>query len=157
MASFILSYTLETHSPMILIQRLIADRSALPSEQQVALHAERRMFLKRRWRGVAGDGTEFGFDLDERLVDGGVIFQRDGIDYVVRQTPEVVFRIPFSSPAEAALIAWKTGNLHMPAQILPDAILVLHDDAMRQLLEREGWVFSEPEVLFTPLKAVPHG
>jgi urease accessory protein UreE len=44
----------------------------------------------------------------------------------------------------------------MPAQILDDAILVLHDDAMAQLLQREGWAFSEPEVLFTPMKAVAH-
>jgi urease accessory protein len=44
----------------------------------------------------------------------------------------------------------------MPAQIDDDAMLVLHDDAMRQLIEREGWPFTEPEVVFTPLKAVPH-
>lgn len=141
---------------MILIQRLISNSSRLPVGQQVVLHAERRMFLKRRWRGFAEDGTEFGFDLESRLVDGGVVHHADGKDYVVRQTPEVVFRIPYHSPAEAAFIAWKTGNLHMPAQILEDSILVLHDEAMRQLIEREGWQHSEPEVLFNPLKAVPH-
>jgi urease accessory protein UreE len=53
-------------------------------------------------------------------------------------------------------VAWKTGNLHLPAQILDDSILVLHDEAMAQLLQREGWKFSEPEVLFTPMKAIAH-
>jgi urease accessory protein UreE len=53
-------------------------------------------------------------------------------------------------------VAWKTGNLHMPAQICGDAILVLHDDAMRNLIKRESWEYSEPEVLFNPMKAVPH-
>ncbi len=131
-------------------------QSELPPERQVTLHAERRQFLKRRWRAVAEDGVEFGFDLEERLVDGGVIFHDGGMDYIVRQLPEVVYRILLENPAQAALIAWKTGNLHMPAQILDDAILVLHDDAMRQLLERERWTYTEPEVIFTPMKAMAH-
>jgi urease accessory protein len=141
---------------MHLIQRMLAAASVLPPECQIVLRAERREFLKRRWRGIAADGTEFGFDLDERLVDGCVIHHRGGVDYIVRQMPEMVYRIPFQTPAHAALVAWKTGNLHMPAQICDDAILVLHDDAMRNLIEREGWAFSESEVLFTPMKAVPH-
>lgn len=141
---------------MHLIQRMLFRESAQPPELRVTLHAERRQFLKRRWRGVAEDGTEFGFDLDERLIDGCVIFREGGKDYVVRQTPEKVFRIAFENPAQAALVAWKTGNLHMPAQITGDALLVLHDEAMAQLIQREGWSFTEPEVLFTPMKAVPH-
>lgn len=141
---------------MHLIQRMLFRESNLPLERRVTLRAERRQFLKRRWRGIAEDGTEFGFDLEDRLADGGVIFQQDGTDYIVSQLPEVVYRIPFKSPAQAALVAWKTGNLHLPAQILEDAILVLHDEAMTQLLEREGWEFSEPEVIFTPMKAMAH-
>lgn len=135
---------------------MLAAASVLPPECQIVLRAERREFLKRRWRGIADDGTEFGFDLDERLVDGCVIHHSNGIDYIVRQSPEIVYRIPFESTAHAALVAWKTGNLHMPAQICDDAILVLHDDAMRNLIERECWKFSEIEILFTPMKAVPH-
>jgi urease accessory protein len=141
---------------MHLIQRMLAESSLLPPEKQIILHAERRLFLKRRWRGNAGDGTEFGFDLDARLIDGCVIFHGGGSDYIVRQLPETVYRVPFESPAHAALVAWKTGNLHLPAQILDDAILVLHDEAMANLLQREGWTFSEPEVLFTPMKAIAH-
>ena len=141
---------------MYLIQRMLFRESDLPLERRVTLSAERRQFLKRRWRGIAEDGTEFGFDLEDRLADGGVIFQQDGNDYIVRQLPEVVYRVSFSSPTQAALIGWKVGNLHLPAQILDDAILVLHDEAMAQLLEREGWSYSEPEVIFTPMKAVAH-
>lgn len=141
---------------MHLIQRMLFRESDLPPERRVTLGAERRQFLKRRWRGIAEDGTEFGFDLEDRLADGAVIFQQDGNDYIVRQLPEVVYRIPLASPAQAALVAWKTGNLHLPAQILEDAVLVLHDEAMAQLLEREGWEFTEPEVIFTPMKAMAH-
>jgi urease accessory protein len=141
---------------MHLIQRMLFRESFLPLERRVVLSAERRQFLKRRWRGVAEDGTEFGFDLEERLADGGVIFQQEGNDYVVRQLSEVVYRVPLESPAQAALVSWKTGNLHLPAQILDEAILVLHDEAMRQLLEREGWAFTEPQVIFNPMKAMAH-
>ncbi len=141
---------------MHLIQRMLFPASDLPPERQIILHAERRQFLKRRWRGIASDGTEFGFDLDARLIDGCVVFQSAGFDYIVRQLPETVYRIPFENPAHAALVAWKTGNLHLPAQILDDAILVLHDEAMAQLIQREGWSFTEPEVLFTPMKAMAH-
>jgi urease accessory protein len=142
--------------PMHLIQRMLAETSALPPERQIVLAVERRLFLKRRWRFHAEDGTEFGFDLETRLIDGCVIFHKDGSDYLVRQLPETVYQIPFESATHAALVAWKTGNLHLPAQLLDDAILVLHDEAMTQLLERESWRFSEPEVVFTPMKTIAH-
>lgn len=141
---------------MHLIHRMLSEASGLPTARQIVVAAERRKFLKRRWRGVADDGTEFGFDLEARLIDGGVIHHAGGIDYIVRQLPEVVYEIPITSADQAALVGWKTGNLHLPAQILPDCIRVLHDDAMKQLLEREGWAYREPEVLFTPMKAMAH-
>ncbi len=141
---------------MQLIQRSLAPASDLPAEQQIILHAERRQFLKRRWRGIAADGTEFGFDLESRLTDGCVIFHQDGHDYIARQLPETVYQVLCGTPAQAALVGWKVGNLHLPAQILEDAILVLHDEAMAQLLAREGWAFSEPVLRFEPLKAIAH-
>ncbi len=135
---------------------MLAEISDLPPERQIALTAERRQFLKRRWRGIAKDGTEFGFDLETRLTDGCVIFQQAGNDYIVRQLPEMVYEVPFVTPAQAALVSWKVGNLHLPAQISEQSIRVLHDEAMTQLLEREGWPYSEPEVVFTPMKAMAH-
>lgn len=141
---------------MHLIHSMLAEKSDLPVDRRVPLHAERRQFLKRRWRGTAADGTEFGFDLESRLVDGGVIFHGSGRDYVVHQLPERVYEIGLTSPDFAALVAWKVGNLHLPAQILESSIRVLHDESMAQLLQREGWAFTEPEVLFTPMKAMAH-
>lgn len=141
---------------MILVTRLLESASPRPPEAQRVLAAERRQFLKRRWRGTAEDGTEFGFDLESRLVDGGVIHRRDDIDYVVRQLPETVYQIQFDNPAHAALVGWKVGNLHLPAEVFDGFIRVLHDDAMKQLLDREGWPHSEPLVLFQPLKAMAH-
>ncbi len=141
---------------MHVIQNAVSPTSLRSSEDQIVLAAERRKFLKRRWRGIADDGTEFGFDLESRLTDGCVIFKQDGKDYIVRQLPEKVYQVDCANPTQAALIGWKVGNLHLPAEIRDGSILVLHDEAMAQLLEREGWEFSEPELIFTPMKAVAH-
>jgi urease accessory protein len=148
--------TAHTSTPIHLVQETLFPSSGRLPEEQVVIAAERRQFLKRRWRGVAADGTEFGFDLESRLADGCVVFQTDEKDYIVRQLPEPVYELPLESPAHAALVAWKVGNLHLPAQILDHAIRVLHDDAMTQLIEREAWPHSTPEVIFTPMKIMAH-
>ena len=134
---------------MHLIESMIAVKSDKPPENRIELAIERRKFLKRRWRATASDGTDFGFDLESRLTDGNT-------DYIVRQLPEKVYEVAFTNPAEGALIGWKVGNLHLPAQIMEGSLRILHDDAMMQLLAREGWPFTEPEVLFTPMKAMAH-
>lgn len=141
---------------MVLIKQMLAEASELPVDRQIILPVERRQFLKRRWRFTAVDGTEFGFDLVSRLTNGCVIHHEDGIDYVVRQLPELVYQVPLRSPEEAAMIGWKTGNLHLPTQITYDAMLVLHDPAFLNLLTREGWPYSEVEVIFQPMKAMAH-
>ncbi len=141
---------------MLLIERMIAPASEKPPQNIIELAVDRRKFLKRRWRATAPDGTDFGFDLENRLTDGCVIFQNGENDYTVRQLPETVYEIPFPDSAQGALIGWKVGNLHLPAQVMEKSLRVLHDDAMKQLLERENWQFTEPEVLFAPMKAVSH-
>jgi urease accessory protein len=141
---------------MHLIESMIAVKSDKPPENRIELAIERRKFLKRRWRATASDGTDFGFDLESRLTDGCVIYQDGNTDYIVRQLPEKVYEVAFTNPAEGALIGWKVGNLHLPAQIMEGSLRILHDDAMKQLLGREGWPFTEPEVLFTPMKAMAH-
>ncbi len=141
---------------MHLIHRMVAPASARPEDAQIVLNAERRLFLKRRWRALAGDGTEFGFDLEDRLRDGCVIFQTEAADYVIRQVPELVYQVAIASPDFAALVGWKVGNLHFPVQITADAVRITHDPAILQLLEREGWAYEEAAVVFNPLKVMPH-
>jgi urease accessory protein len=141
---------------MHLIQRMAAPSSSRPAQQQVRLIAERRLFLKRRWRATAEDGTEFGFDLESRLISGCVIHQSETHDYVIWQQSEPVYSIPFSNPEQAALIGWRIGNLHFPVQILSDRLLVTTDLAIKQLIERENWPHEETEAVFTPLRVIAH-
>ena len=73
---------------------------ALPA---LALSAERARLNKRRWRGVAADGAEFGFDLETALTDGDVFFQTEHAVYVLRQLPEPLLEIAIDAePAQAA-------------------------------------------------------
>lgn len=141
---------------MHLVQRMVADQSDRPETEQIRLVAERRMFLKRRWRGVAEDGTEFGFDLESRLKNGGVILREDLADYVVWQEPELIYEVLLETPAQAALVGWKVGNLHLPVEVTGNTVRVIHDPAMRQLCEREGWALNESTVVFNPLRVTAH-
>lgn len=143
-------------APCLIVTRMVAEDSARPESSQVPLIAERRLFLKRRWRGAAQDGTEFGFDLDSRLHDGCVIYQTELMDYVIRQEHELVYVVRLRTADEAALLGWKIGNLHMPVEVTGGEIRAVHDIAVRQLLEREGWSFEECTLLFNPLRVTAH-
>lgn len=141
---------------MIVINRMAADSSTRPAAEQIELLAERRLFLKRRWRGVAADGTEFGFDLEARLKHGAVIHQTPNHDYVIHQELETVYEIRPTSADEAALMGWKIGNLHFPVQIVDGVLRVTCDPAIQQLLEREAWPFETVTVVFNPLRVTAH-
>jgi urease accessory protein len=142
--------------PALMVTRMLAAAPARPGVERVTLWAERRLFLKRRWRGVADDGVEFGFDLESRLQDGGVIHQTPEADYIVRQRPEPVYVLQPATAEEAALAGWKIGNLHMPVEITDREIRAQHDPAVRLLLEREGWRFEERTLVFNPLRVTAH-
>ena len=122
-------------------------------ERAVSLNVERRVLAKRRWRGQAEDGTDFGFDLVVPL-SNGICFHAEGDkNYVIDQKPEVVFRIPFPDQQEAAHRAWQVGNLHFPAQFLESYLLVEGDLAVRLMLERNQIPFEEGMEVFQPVLA----
>ncbi len=141
---------------MLLVQRHLLDASPRPPAEQVALRAERAMFLKRRWRATAEDGVEFGFNLEARLCSGAVIHRTETADYVALQEPEPVFHLACASAAQAALIGWQLGNLHFPVEIGDGWLRVSQDLAVRQWSEREGWAVEEVVVVFHPLRTTPH-
>ena len=122
-------------------------------ERAVSLNVERRVLAKRRWRGQAEDGTDFGFDLVVPL-SNGICFHAEGDkNYVIDQKPEVVFRVPFPDQREAAHRAWQVGNLHFPAQFLESYLLVEGDHAVRLMLERNQIPFEEGMEVFQPVLA----
>ena len=122
----------------------------------VQIMTERHTLAKRRWRGVAEDGTEFGFDL-ERPLHAGDMAHIDGAKvYVIVQTPEPVLEIPLLSVDQAARTAWQIGNLHFPLAFTPGYILVEDDPAIRQMVERERIPFHSRTAVLQPFHASTH-
>jgi len=119
---------------------------------EVLLPVDRRSLAKCRWRGVAEDGREFGFDLAEPLDDGVAFFYTDGATYLVAQQPEPVFEIPLTTPDQSARFGWLIGNLHFSLEISGHVIRVAEDSALRQMLVREQIEFSELSRVFHPYR-----
>lgn len=119
----------------------------------VQLRVDRATLAKRRWRGVAEDGKEFGFDLDEAINHGAHFFAVGENYYVIEQTLEEVLEIPVTSLEQAARVAWSLGNLHFGVEVLPGAVRVTEDPAVLQLLAREGITFKKVTCVFLPLSA----
>ena len=140
---------------MEIIYRDLAEwDDALPVDP---LPVDRRTLAKTRWRAVARDGREFGFELAHPLAHGATIFQNATHRYVIEQRPETLLRVVAHTPEEAARIGWMIGNLHFPAQVRDGAIFVEADPAVRQMLAREEIIFAEVEGVFEPIRVAGGG
>jgi len=140
---------------MILVKHALVEQSSRPEGERVRLLIERHLFLKRRWQGVAEDGTAFEFNLESRLKSGCVIHQTESFDYVIEQQEEPVFQIATPTAAQAALVGWKIGNLHFPVQIVDGFIRVTVHPIVQELLDAEDWPHEQVSVVFQPLKLPP--
>jgi urease accessory protein len=128
----------------------------VPPGPRIELEAERAVLRKRRWRGAARDGTDFGFDLEVPLTDQTVFFAVEDRCYVIAQKPEPVLKIALHHPAQAARVAWSLGNLHFPIQVKTDLVMVVDDPAVRLYLERDKIVFSSDQEVFHPIESAGH-
>lgn len=122
-------------------------------EHSIALNVERRVLAKRRWRGQAEDGMDFGFDLQAPLRHGIYFHSEQDKNYFIDQKPEAVFRVPYPNQQEAAHRAWQVGNLHFPAQFTETYLLVEGDLAVRHMLDRNQIPFEEAIEVFQPVMA----
>ncbi len=123
----------------------------------VLLLVDRLTLAKRRWRGTADDGSEFGFDLEHHLHDGDPFHLTDTAVYRIAQTPEPVLTIDLGSDApSSARLGWIIGNLHFQLGIEGNNVLVSDDPALRQLFEREHIAFVSTTAVFHPLSGGHH-
>jgi urease accessory protein len=122
----------------------------------VRIPVERLVLAKRRWRGVAEDGVEFGFALEHPLRDGEAVFATETALYVVAQKYEPVLELRIADcglriASDAARLGWIIGNLHFPLQIDGEVVRVEDDVALQQLFEREGIPYVACKRVFHPL------
>ncbi len=122
---------------------------SLPT-QRIAV--ERLTLAKRRWRGVAEDGREFGFDLDAPLADGAAVFQSETAVYVLAQKYEPVLEVALGADSPTgARLGWIIGNLHFQIEVAGEVVRVVDDAAVRQLFHREHIAFTACMRVFHPL------
>ena len=135
-------------------------REALPhahaGREVVSLLVDRHQLARRRWRGEASDGTDFGFDLVESLNHGDCIFETETKSYVIEQQPEACFLIGLGEAKEAAWVGWMVGNLHFKAAFSEEGVLVQDDLAVEQMLEREHIHYHRVTRVFQPAKQGGH-
>jgi len=142
-----------------LIHHALAEQNpALPA---IRIPVERLTLAKRRWRGVAEDGQEFGFDLEKPLTDGATIFQSDAAVYLLAQKYEPVLEVRTSecgvrNGGDAARLGWMIGNLHFQIEIVDEVVRVVDDPAVRQLFEREAIPYTACKRVFHPLSGGHH-
>jgi urease accessory protein len=119
--------------------------------------ADRQALTKRRWHGVADDGTDFGFDLESHLHAGDIIFETETAQYVLSQKPEPLLEVALGGAEAAARTAWSLGNLHFPIEVRRETIRVVDDPAVQLCLERDHTPFKVITDIFHPIKAVASG
>lgn len=118
---------------------------------EVAIEADRPTVARRIWRGVAADGTEFGFELEKPLRAGETFWETATARYVIVQRPEAVVEIALDmAPSAAAGIGWAVGNLHLELSAEPARLLALDEPAVRQLLQRLQVPFKPTVAVFRP-------
>ena len=125
-----------------------------PRASKIPLEVDRHTLAKRRWRGVAADGLEFGFDLEKPLNNGDYFHQSATANYVIAQALEPLLEVPVLSPVQAAKLAWQVGNLHFPLAIMNNHLWIEDDPAIRQMFVREKILFREIRGVFQPIAAV---
>jgi urease accessory protein len=118
---------------------------------EIAVRVDRLILAKRRWRGAADDGMEFGCELAAPLRDGDVIWQTTLARYVIRQPAEPVVEVSLElAPSAAAGIGWAVGNLHLELAAEATRLLAPDEPAVRQLLERLNVSFKPVTAIFRP-------
>src|SRR5687768_12334128 len=89
-----------------------------PALERIPLSVDRLTLAKRRWRGAARDGRDFGFELEYPLAHDDVFFTSETAAYYIEQSPEPVLEVPLAEkPAAAARLGWIIGNLHFPLEV----------------------------------------
>ena len=124
--------------------------------ETIPLSVDRHKLARRRWRGEAADGADFGFDVAEALSHGDCFYTTESKAYIIEQTPEPCFLVPIGEAIKAAWIGWMIGNLHFKAAFTVEGVLVQDDLAVQQMLDREHIHYHRVTKVFQPSKQGGH-
>ena len=96
--------------------------SPVPEGTRVSVCVDRHQLARRRWRGTAEDGTEFGIDVVEALRHGDAIHACGDKVYCIEQSAEGCCLVPLKQAPDAAHLGWRIGNLHFKAAFSEEGI-----------------------------------
>jgi urease accessory protein len=145
--------------------QMIREKLAMPllaeGDIRIRIPVDRLTLAKRRWRGVAEDGREFGFEVEKPLVDGDAVWAEGEARYFISQKYEPVLELAIAAAGldattTAARVGWMIGNLHFQIEITAEVLRVGDDPALRQLFEREGLAYRVAKRVFRPLAGGHH-
>ncbi len=139
--------------PSLTIIRDVLDH-AYPSGRFIAIPVDRWQLAKTRFRAVAADEREFGFELEHPLAHGDIVWENDYGYYVIQQIPEPVIVITSHEITQTAALAWSIGNLHQPLQINGHELIAADDPGIRQLCQHQQVAFETAHRVFQPFRSV---
>jgi urease accessory protein len=113
---------------------------------------------RRRVSLRADGGTDFLLDLSKAdvLNDGDAIELETGWLVEVRASVEKLVEIRARNSLELLTLAWHIGNRHVPAEIRLDAIYILYDHVLIDMLNAHGATTMIVERAFSPVRGAYH-
>ena len=113
---------------------------------------------RRRIALRADGGTDFLLDLPRAdvLHDGDAILLETGWLIEVRASTEKVVEVRAKSDLDLLTLAWHLGNRHVPAEITPEALYILYDHVLVDMLKAQGASTTIIERPFSPVRGAYH-
>jgi urease accessory protein len=126
------------------------DNRIADAKQAITLPREER--YRRRVRWTTDCGQPILLDLSETTyLPGGAGLLTEAGDVIrVVAAAESLLRITAASPLLLSRIAWHIGNRHTPAQINEDAIFILPDHVLAEMVRGLGGTVAEVVQPFEP-------
>jgi urease accessory protein len=117
---------------------------------EITLDYDRRH--RRRLRFTTPSGTEILLDLPNaiHIRDGDALALEDGTCIAVRAAPESLLEITAPDAITLTRLAWHLGNRHLSVQVLPNALRVLHDHVIAEMIFRTGGTATNLMAPFDP-------
>jgi urease accessory protein len=107
---------------------------------------------RRRMAMTADGGLSFLLDLDKAAVldEGDAIGLEDGRLVAIKAAPERLVAIRTESPLRLLKVAWHLGNRHVPAELTADAIYIVEDHVLVEMVRGLGASTAVVERPFRP-------
>ncbi len=121
---------------------------------EVALdHAARS---RRSAELTAKGGLAFRLDLDREttLEDGDAVRLEDGTLVRVLAAPQALLAVTAGNPLRLTRLAWQLGSNHVQAEVTADALYVLDDPVVAELVRGQGCTATALQRPFRPEKEV---